>query len=310
MPFTTRAASISDAAELATLLTHCRQRYLGRESSLAEAIEHLSEPGTEPQLDAVAAVDASGAIVGFGRVWRAGEEIKCFARVDPDATGRGIATALLDALERRAAEIAPSADADLTLTQWASDDAATALLRGRRFTESRFFLSMVADLTEPAPEAPPIAPGVTIRTLEHGDEEQLLAAFGEAFASHPGRVDEDPATWWQERRDNASAGFDPTLWLIAVEDETIVGFSLGRELVADGVRSGYVGDIGVRPPWQGRGLGHALLARSLAGFRSRGLASASLNVDAENTSGALALYRKAGMEAKPAFTIWAKRIGA
>ena len=33
-----------------------------------------------------------------------------------------------------------------------------------------------------------------------------------------------------------------------------------------------------------------------------------VNVDAENTSGALALYRKAGMEAKPAFTIWAKRL--
>jgi mycothiol synthase len=308
MPFTTRPASSSDAAGLATLLTRCRRHYLGRESSLAEAIEHLSEPGTDPQLDAVAAVDASGAIVGFGRVWRAGDEIKCFARVDPDATGHGIGTALLDALERRAAEIAPTPDTELTLTQWAADGAATDLLRGRRFTESRFFLSMVADLTGTAPEVPPAPAGVTIRTLEDGDEEQLLAAFAEAFASHPGRVDEDPDTWWQERRENASAGFDPTLWLIAVEDGSIVGFSLGRELVADGVRSGYVGDVGVRPPWQGRGLGHTLLAGSLAEFRRRGLASASLNVDAENTSGALALYRKAGMEAKPAFTIWAKRI--
>ena len=114
---------------------------------------------------------------------------------------------------------------------------------------------MHADLTDPAQEVPPIAPGVTIRTLEHGDEEQLLAAFRDAFASHPGRVDEDPATWWQERRDNASAGFDPALWLLAVEDGTIVGFSLGREAVADGVRSGYVGDVGVRPP--GRAAGSA-----------------------------------------------------
>jgi mycothiol synthase len=308
MPFTTRAGSTSDAPGLEALLTRCRRHYLGRESSLAEATEHLSGPGTDARLDTVAAVDASGAIVGFGRVWRAGDEIKCFARVDPDATGRGIGTALLDALERRAAEIAPAADAELTLTQWAGDDAATGLLSGRNFTESRFFLSMVADLTGTAPEPPPVAAGITIRTLEPGDEEQLLVAFREAFASHPGRVDEDADTWWNERRDNASAGFDPTLWLIAVEDETIVGFSLARELESDGVRSGYVGDVGVRPAWRGRGLGHALLARSLAEFRSRGLASASLNVDAENTSGALALYRKAGMEPKPAFTIWAKRI--
>src|SRR6188474_614552 len=139
MPFTTRAASISDAADLEILLTRRRQRYLGRESSLAEATEHLSEPGTDPRLDAFVAVDASGAVVGFGRVWRAGEEIKCFARVDPDATGRGIGTALLDALERRAAEIAPAAEAELTLTHWAGDQAATGLLRGRGFTERRFF---------------------------------------------------------------------------------------------------------------------------------------------------------------------------
>ena len=34
MPFTTRAASISDAAELAELLTRCRYRYLGRASGM------------------------------------------------------------------------------------------------------------------------------------------------------------------------------------------------------------------------------------------------------------------------------------
>ena len=126
---------------------------------------------------------------------------------------------------------------------------------------------------------------------------------------HPGRVDKDSAAWWRERRDNESAAFDPALWLLAVDGATIVGFSLGRERVDAGVRAGYIGDVGVRAAWRGRGIGHALLARSLAEFQRRGLATAALDVDAENLSGALALYRKVGMEPRPAFTIWTKPIG-
>jgi mycothiol synthase len=167
---------------------------------------------------------------------------------------------------------------------------------------------MVVDLTADVAEAPPVPAGIELRTFEDGNEDELYAAFCDAFASHPGRI-EDPAAWWQERRHNESAGFDPTLWLLALEADSVVGFSLGRERLDEGVRSGYVGDVGVRPAWQGRGLGHALLARSLVEFRRRGLASASLDVDAENTSGALALYRKVGMRPEPAFTIWGKPIG-
>ena len=43
---------------------------------------------------------------------------------------------------------------------------------------------------------------------------------------------------------------------------------------------------------------------SLNTFRDRRLTGAALNVDAENTIGALRLYRKAGMEPRPAFTVW------
>ena len=52
-----------------------------------------------------------------------------------------------------------------------------------------------------------------------------------------------------------------------------------------------------------------MLTNGLAMLRERGLRVAALNVDAENTSGALRLYRKAGMEPLPSFTIWGKRPG-
>ena len=71
---------------------------------------------------------------------------------------------------------------------------------------------------------------------------------------------------------------------------------------------GHVAQIGVRPKWRGLGLGYALLLASLVEFQRRGAESATLNVDAENVTGALRLYEKAGMQEQPLFTIWSKEI--
>ena len=49
-------------------------------------------------------------------------------------------------------------------------------------------------------------------------------------------------------------------------------------------------------PWRRRGLGSALVARSLIVFRERGMTSAGLGVDADNPTGALGLYERAGFE--------------
>jgi ribosomal protein S18 acetylase RimI-like enzyme len=50
----------------------------------------------------------------------------------------------------------------------------------------------------------------------------------------------------------------------------------------------------VRRPWRKRGLGRALLVRSLALFRERGMTEVVLGVDTENPSGALHLYESTG----------------
>ena len=48
---------------------------------------------------------------------------------------------------------------------------------------------------------------------------------------------------------------------------------------------GWVGSLGVRAPWRGRGIGAALLRRSFAAFSRRGLRRVVLGVDAENATG-------------------------
>jgi mycothiol synthase len=58
---------------------------------------------------------------------------------------------------------------------------------------------------------------------------------------------------------------------------------------------GWVGILGVRPPWRRRGIALALLLHSFAVFRERGCTRVGLGVDAESTTGALELYERAGM---------------
>ena len=58
---------------------------------------------------------------------------------------------------------------------------------------------------------------------------------------------------------------------------------------------GWVGSLAVRRPWRRRGLGEALLRDAFLRFAERGKRSAGLGVDAENTTGAVALYERVGM---------------
>ena len=53
--------------------------------------------------------------------------------------------------------------------------------------------------------------------------------------------------------------------------------------------------LGVRRAWRRQGLGEALLLRSFAAFRQRGLTRGTLGVDASSVTGATRLYERAGM---------------
>lgn len=56
---------------------------------------------------------------------------------------------------------------------------------------------------------------------------------------------------------------------------------------------GAIQNLGITPPYRGRGLGEALLLQALHGFRQAGLGRALLEVTAQN-DGAIRLYRRVG----------------
>jgi mycothiol synthase len=306
--FTMRAATSDDAPAILAFLRRCTRAYLGGERANEEEVdERLHEPDSDPALDTLLIGDPDGEVVAFAHIFTVPphEDVRCFARVDPDRTGQGIGSAALVWAIGRAASLAKRRPAGalpvLHVTQWARDEAAGPLLRGHGFQPVRYMMLMRIDLEHaPRTKSPPHT--VSIRNCRADDEPQLVTVYDEAFASHWGRTTLDRGRWLRERTEDGR--YEPDLWRIAVADDQVVGFALSQPNMPEEAGTGYVQDVGVIPSWRGRGLGLALLSDVFAALRRRGVPRAALHVDAENTTGAVRLYTRAGMRPEPSLVIW------
>jgi ribosomal protein S18 acetylase RimI-like enzyme len=114
---------------------------------------------------------------------------------------------------------------------------------------------------------------------------------------HWGGFDASDASFQQWLRD---PNFDPSLFVIAWDGDEIAGGVINaidaEENEALGRRRGLLDSVFVRRRWRRRGLASALVGRSLALLRKRGMTSALLGVDADNPTGALGVYERAGFE--------------
>jgi len=96
---------------------------------------------------------------------------------------------------------------------------------------------------------------------------------------------------------SAHSGFLPqATWLARGPD----GFCGCVQGVRSARRVGMIQNLGVVPDCQGHGIGKALLAAALQGFRDAGLTTAQLEVSARNAN-ALRLYKAAGFVARKSF---------
>ena len=276
-------------------------------SSPSEARAQLHDQGTDPAADTRLAL-VQDEIVGFGRVWAASDqELRIYARTHPEATGKGIGSALLAFCEGRARELADERPRQLTTTSWAADERAPDLLTGLGFGPVRYFLQMKVASGE-IPGRPEWPAGVHVEPLSEGrvQDDALYRAWRDAFAGHWGHVDQGAARFWEERRNPDRDVFphDSSLWFVAISAGEVAGFALCEQNES----RGRVAEIGVVDAYRGRGLGFALLTHSFHELRGRGVAEIVLDVDSENTTSALRLYTKAGMTPHPSFTIWGKEV--
>jgi mycothiol synthase len=217
--------------------------------------------------------------------------------VHPEAQGRGLGTRLADFAEARLVGRGPE-----RLQTWifAGEERARELFSGRGYREVRRFWDMAIELAEPPPQ-----PDVAIEVFDGSEERarEFHAALGEAFEDHWEHHPVPFEEWWEEKR--AVPDYDPSLWFL---------IRAGGEVAAvvrndpDRNGGGYVGALGVRRAWRGRGYGRALLLHTFREFHRRGQTRVTLGVDAANPTGATRLYESAGMHVESESVVYEKAL--
>jgi mycothiol synthase len=255
--------------------------------------------GFDPTTDAWVAVDPAGAIVAYGHA--ALEEptvVESWGVVRPEHRGRGVGASLLDRIERRAVAMLDGApEGRFRHAINAADRAAAGLLAARGLHRFRHFWHMRIDVDEPFQQVPE-PDGIRFRGIDATEDlPSIHGVLLDAFAEDPGHSVAPFDRWVQEEADSS---FDPSLWLIAEDGSRIVGVLTASDF---GDR-GWVTYLGVLSDARGRGVGAALLRRSFATFARRGIRTVFLNVDAENVTGATALYQRVGMRVVKRWDLW------
>ena len=220
-----------------------------------------------------------------------GDDLVVF--VHPNARRRGIGTQLLRAAEGAAPLDVLQADA-VTL-----EPAAAPFLRANGYEKVWEIRLMGVELARVPAEEPRWPDGIEVRTVRTEDSAAVKTLLDEAYAAEPEHRPVPFDEWRQVMLGDPS--FDPDVWFLAES---------GGELAAAALnwKEGYVKDLVVHPAWRRRGLGEALLRRTFATFRERGVSRVGLKVLSNNPTRAWRLYERLGMRRERTYEVFQRRL--
>ena len=275
-----RELRADDADAVATLF---REAFGGARPLDAEEVRSwLRNVELRPEWLRVLEVD--GRVVGYGDIVIQDDELA----VDVAAPGHW--DAVFDWAEREAR----AAGAARVRAYFPAGHELANVVQARGYGLWRSSYAMEIQLGDDAPAGAALPAGLTLRTYrERIDEETVRVGVNEAFAADPffHALSEAGFREYYLR----ARGYHPSLWLLAWDGTELAGVSLAYAERVGEPGLGWIGTLGVREPWRRRGLGQALLRQSFRALHERGLRRVGLGVDAENATGALDLYTRAGM---------------
>jgi ribosomal protein S18 acetylase RimI-like enzyme len=264
----------------------------------------------DPSTDAWMARDAAGQLVGYAHEG-AGDPDDANASffIHPHSGSAALGASLCRLAETRARarlREAPGHEASW-LTYWvaATNMPSHQALEAEGYAPVRHIWGMELTLGNEPPQAPTWPEGITVRPCATEDDLRLAhATVTEAFQDHWGYV----AHTFEEYSQSMIqiAGFDPSLWYLAVEtaSDAVVGTAL-CEVLPD---RGWINDLGSVRRWRARGIGEALLRHAFREFHARGLRLVGLGVDSESQTGATRLYERVGMRIERQYDIYRKAL--
>jgi mycothiol synthase len=277
----------------------------------------LAEPTIDLARGSTAAFDA-GRMVATGVLAVRSEADPVHAMhyeggVHPAYRGRGLGAALLDWAGRAAGPLHADRFAGQPLTVQCgfpvSDNAAAELFAQHGFAPARYFRKMARRLA--GDDLPPVRVpgGFEIVPYRAGLDEPMRVAKNEAFAEHWDAAPTSPEVWCSQF---TGPDFRPELSPLAVDAATgqIVGLIVTHERAAETAATGqsdaHLNNVGTLRPARGRGVATALIATMLRAACEHGFATASLQVDAENLTGALGVYEKSGFAVVDTWVTYAR----
>ena len=293
-------ASTADAPRIASLLNAISEQHYGEADLTAAEVATWFD---HEELEVLLA-ESNGRLVGYGDRWREAERDRAWLDVRVLEGEVDAGAELLRESERRALpDVDPGA---LAMTYVAGvDETMRDVVEAAGYTaiRSSYRMSIALD----APPAPDWPDGIEVATYTPADEAAVHEAHQESFRDHWEHKDETIEEWRKWLIGNPS--FDPNLWFVARDGREVAGISLCGVAASGDPEHGFCRVLAVRRPWRRRGLGLALLQHSFVEMERRGMTKASLGVDAENLTGAVALYERAGMHVERRSDCWQKELG-
>jgi mycothiol synthase len=300
--YTIQTPTPNDAPAIYELVAACSIAETGVVGATREEVRSsLERAAADSGVDVLVALTTDDHLVAKATIaHRGSNQFWVSTDIHPEHQGRGLGAYLLrwtEALMNKWGADAPS-ELRLTARQQISKTnmRARALVERNGYVAVRHSWRMMIEMAA-APLLPSWPDGVTVRTFLPGqDERAVYEASEEAFADHWDYVRED---FEEYRQYFQSEDFDPALTFLAEQGHDIVGVALCQQReersAEASVAMGWIDSLSVRRPYRRRGIALALMRHIFGEFYHRGLHRVALFVDAQSETGAVDLYRAAGM---------------